>query len=203
MITTVETKTGQTGKAISHWYASDSEIPSPIRCVCDGQAGQWLLIVGPHSIRHMMMTVIAGLAEHEPVRVLDGGNQFDAYQIARFVRGSPTCLERIKVSRAFSCYQVLTLLENTPSVAEPFVVLDMLNTFYDESVKIWERKRLLRKCLDNLGRLQRYAGGAVSISPPRVRSKEATELFKMVEAAAKDTYQVELMIPSREMSRLF
>ena len=43
----------------------------------------------------------------------------------------------------------------------------------------------------------------MSISPPRVRSKEATELFKMVEAAAKDTYQVELMIPSREMSRLF
>ena len=36
------------------------------------------------------------------VRVLDGGNRFDAYAVARAVRGRPEVLNRITVSRAFT-----------------------------------------------------------------------------------------------------
>jgi hypothetical protein len=181
--------------------------PARLTVTCD-QVGKWLLIVGPHQVRHMMMTVIAGLAEHEPIRVLDGRNSpenehVDWLEIAQLLRGKPNALDRISIRRANSCYQVLRLLERTSSTAVPFVVLDLLNTFYDESVKIGERKRLLRGCLENLNRLEKCAGGVVSVTPPKVRSKEAVELFKMVEEAASDTYRVEVMVPSPDLLRLF
>jgi hypothetical protein len=132
------------------------------------KAGSWILLVGPRSLNSTMLTAIAHLGERCALRVLDGGNRFNAYTVARAARGlSPFSggrqeapsrdirgiLNRITVSRAFTCYQVLSLLESTPSTQAPFVVLDLLNTFYDESVQIGERKRLLRSCLAHLERL--------------------------------------------------
>jgi hypothetical protein len=47
---------------------------SPTRpIVACGHVGQWLLIVGPNTIRPILANVIAGLAIEEPVRVLDDG----------------------------------------------------------------------------------------------------------------------------------
>jgi hypothetical protein len=58
-------------------------------------------------------------------------------------------------------------------------------------------------CLENLNRLEKYAGRVVSVTLPKVRSKEAVELFKMVEVAASDTYRVEVVVPIPELFRLF
>jgi hypothetical protein len=90
-----------------------------------------------------------------------------------------------------------------PAVPEPFVVLDLLNTFYDGSVKIGERKRLLQGCLENLERLVQNAGGAVSVCPPREPSREKAALFKMVEEAASGTCRLEVMIPSPQLKWLY
>jgi hypothetical protein len=98
---------------------------------------------------------------------------------------------------------VLALLEQIPSMPVPFVILDLLHTFYDHTVKIEERKRLLRGCLENINRLARSAGGTVSISPPKLPSKEKATLFNMVEEAARDTYRVELVMPSPDLKRLY
>jgi len=117
------------------------------------KAGSWILLVGPRSLNSTMLTAIARLGERCSLRVLDGGNRFNAYTVARAARGRRDILEHITVSRAFTCYQVLSLLESTPSTQAPFVVLDLLNTFYDESVQIGERKRLLRSCIAHLERL--------------------------------------------------
>jgi len=126
------------------------------------KAGSWILLVGPRSLNSTMLTAIARLPAPVPqaqvgercsLRVLDGGNRFNAYTVARAARGRQEVLNRITVSRAFTCYQVLSLLESTPATKAPFVVLDLLNTFYDESVPIGERKRLLRSCIAHLERL--------------------------------------------------
>jgi len=117
------------------------------------KAGSWILLVGPRSLNSTMLTAIARLGERCSLRVLDGGNCFNAYTVARAARGRQEVLNRITVARAFTCYQVLSLLESTPSTQAPFIVLDLLNTFYDESVQIGERKRLLRTCIAHLERL--------------------------------------------------
>jgi hypothetical protein len=167
------------------------------------KAGNFILLVGPRSLNATLLSAIARLGERAPVRVLDGGNRFNAYTVARQAFGRAEVLGRITVSRAFTCYQVLSLLESTPATCSPFVVLDLLNTFYDESVQAGERKRLLRGCLAHLHRLETAAGGAVSVHPPAVPSQAASELLGMLQAATVDAYFIQPVPPAPEPLRLF
>ncbi len=194
-----------------------------------GETPGFILLVGPRSLNASMLTAIARLgqavssatrvaeaadgglpapgvlAQVTPprlVRVLDGGNRFNAYAVARQAGGRTEVLQRITVSRAFTCYQVLALLESTPASPAPFVVLDLLNTFYDESVQAGERKRLLRGCITHLLRLQANAGGAVSVHPPAVPSQTAIDLLGMLQAATPEVYFVRQPEPTPEPLRL-
>jgi hypothetical protein len=169
----------------------------------DLKTGNWLLVVGSRAISPTLLALVARLAETGPVRVVDGGNRFNAYTVARAARGRPEVLNRITVSRAFTCYQVLSLLESTPAIPAPFVVLDFLCTFYDESVQIGERKRLLRDCMRHLERLEVGAGGIVSVHPPKVPGQAAMDLLEMVQAAARDTFHIQMSIPAPVPLRLF
>jgi hypothetical protein len=157
--------------------------------------GNWLLVMGPRAICPTLLMMIARLAEEEPVRVVDGGNHFNVYPLARAVGGRTEILERIQVSRAFSCHQMLATLESLSSEPVPFVVLDLLRTFYDQNVWAGERKRLLRLCLAHLDRLEKFAGGFVSVHPPRILCQTESELLEMVATAAKDTFHVETASP--------
>jgi len=77
-------------------------------------------------------------------------------------------LARISLARAFTCYQMLTLLSETPAISQqPTLVLDLLATFYDESVRADEALRLLESCLADLRRLSAQAPVVVSARPPR------------------------------------
>ena len=203
----------------------------------ESKAGSWILLVGPRSLNSTMLTAIACLGERCSLRVLDGGNRFNAYTVARAARGRQEApsrdirgiLNRITVSRAFTCYQVLSLLESTPAIQSPFVVLDLLSTFYDESVQTGERKRLLRSCIAHLERLvgpsaprgaeaalkvrgqadgglrppRLVAGGVVSVHPPAVPSQAAIELLSLLQASAADTFFAQLPASAPEPMRLF
>jgi hypothetical protein len=167
------------------------------------KVGKYILLVGPRSLNVTMLKSIACLGEHGALRVLDGGNRFNAYTVARAVRGKADVLDRITVSRAFTCYQVRSLLESTLATPIPFVVLDLLNTFYDESVQVGERKRLLRACTMHLERLVGAAGGVVTVHPPRVPSQAAVELLEMLQSPMVDSYFIETPAPAPEPMRLF
>ena len=165
----------------------------------DPKAGSWTLLVGPSSLNTSLLQGIAHLpalgtqvqvAERAGVRVLDGGNRFNAYTLARAAHGRPEILNQIKVARAFTCYQVLALLESTPASDGPFVILDLLRTFYDESVQARERQRLLRACIAQMQRLEQAGGGLVSVHPPALPGPAAVVLLGMLEQAATDTFFV-------------
>jgi hypothetical protein len=156
--------------------------------ITDIRPGKWTLLILNRGMHTPLLSNLYRLAEHSPLTVLDGGNRFNAYLVARGARGQSELLERITVSRAFTCYQMLTLLETTKSLPGPVLALDLLNTFYDESVKVHERRRLLTGCIAHLDRLSQPAGGAVTVHPPAVPSPEAIEFVRMLEAHAADMF---------------
>jgi hypothetical protein len=160
----------------------------------------WILVAGSRAIRTTMLTFVARLAERGPVRVLDGGNQFNAYLISRELRGQPVLLERIIVSRMFTCYQVLASLEKMVAPSAPFIVLDLLHTFYDETIPFHERRILVERCIPHLGRLSRQARGAISVHSPAL---EADALFAILKTAAPETWMQESPIPTSQPWRLF
>jgi hypothetical protein len=141
------------------------------------------LVLAPHRAQRQMMTILtARLALTGRVRLVDAGNCFDGYGLARQLRQQTSywqqALERVSVARAFTCYQVETLLTEAVADFSPVLVLNLLDTFYDENVKLPERLRLLDVSLSELRRLCRMASVAISAcSPTRDQPGELLEVL--------------------------
>lgn len=132
----------------------------------------------------------ADLALAGPLRVLDGGNCINVYPLARALRrrtaALSTALGNVRLSRAFTCYQMLALLTETPADGLPTLVLDLLGTFYDESVPLYETQRLLRQAILELLRLR--AGGRLTVSarPPGQLAANRQPLYETLLSVAEE-----------------
>jgi hypothetical protein len=159
--------------------------------------GNLLLLIAPHSGNALMMDLVGRLADRGPLRVLDGGNRIDVHTIARALSrqsGSlPAALERIQLARAFTCYQMAALLKAIPAQPVPTLALDLLSTFYDESVPAVESQRLLETCLLHLKRLNRAAPVAVSAGPAPPTGRPG--LLAALQAAAGQVCILEPHLP--------
>ena len=88
------------------------------------------LAIGSHALSDKMLELIAKLSLSQHVTVLDCGNRSNMYSVAKLIRPYTSDPVRvmcnIRLSRAFTCYQVLAMLQavaaNPPK--EPLVVLD-------------------------------------------------------------------------------
>jgi len=155
---------------------------------------QLYVIVAPRAIACPWMTnIIARLALAGPVRVLDGGNCFDALGLARELSGQTPSLEaalgRVTLARAFTCYQMAALLAPQPASLQPVIILDLLTTFYDENVPRNERLWLLDACLEHLETLRQHVPLAVSAHPSPSRPAGADELLSRLTAHADQVWQ--------------
>ncbi|MFN8009334.1 MAG: hypothetical protein U0V70_20360 [Terriglobia bacterium] len=102
------------------------------------------------------------LLQAEHLIVLDGANVFDPYLVSRLAakmgRAPTDFLRRIRISRSFTCHQMLSLVRQIDQTGKlwksPFILLlGPLTTFYDESVphyEAWKLFRAFRRELKNL-----------------------------------------------------
>lgn len=170
--------------------------------------GRLLLVIAPRAGGAIMLDLIARLACRGPMRLLDGGNCFDVYRcnqaIARALQGQKgqlaDVLERIQLARAFTCYQMVALLKQTQAWPIPTLVLDLLSTFYDESVPAIESRRLLQACIVQLQRLNNLAPVAISVRPGLTGSRP--ELLEALQSAASQVWALEPYVPDPP-ARLF
>jgi hypothetical protein len=172
--------------------------------------GNLLLVLAPGSGGAIMWNLLARLACQGSVLVLDGGNRFNLHAVARALHGQlPRALEgapernsarppgsaleralaRILLSRAFTCYQMETLLKDIAPRPVPILVLDLLCTFYDESVSTEESRRILESCLGHLRRLNRVAPVAISAQPGPPTGRR--QLLEVLQAAADHIWLLE------------
>ena len=137
--------------------------------------------------------LIAELALRGPVTILDGGNCLPVYRLLRLLRlrlpDIAAAAGRIFVQRAFTCYQMLALLENAPALPQPHLLLDPFATFYDEQVPLPEVRRLLEGCLRQLERLRQLAPVLVALPP--AHGEERLFLVEQVCAIADRLYVTE------------
>lgn len=144
-----------------------------------------------------------------PVRLFDGGNTFDGYFVARLARrltSEPQAvLERLRLSRAFTCFQLAELIENAPPSPDPLFVLDLLATLYDESVPLREVERLLFATLTHLKRLALAGPVIVGARPPQGSTRPGRQvLLEVVETAADAVWRLRLPSPDSPLQpRLF
>ena len=170
--------------------------------IIDLKPHSWMLLVGPHSVSSTILTSLVHLAHRRPLTVLDCGHQFDSTVVARIARGRVELVDRIQIQRAFMCEDATNLLKRTPTGSGPILILDFLNSFYDENVQIKRRRFLLEQCIQQLGRLSRGPGLAVSVHPP-YDSSDAVPLFKRLYSASPKVLDYEAPAPAGQQLILF
>jgi len=169
-----------------------------------------LLVVGTRGDAMLELIARLALIKSEGVcsiRVIDGGNQFNAYTVTRAICRQMTALadiepragydslsldgtlHRIHLSRAFTCYQMVTLLGEAPLDATPTCLLDLLSNFYDEAVRLEESQRLLQVCLAAIQRLSYQAPVIISLRPAGPRHVDRACLVDMLQAAAGQVWE--------------
>jgi hypothetical protein len=99
------------------------------------------------------------VAQGKPVLCLDGANRFDPLLIARFARErdveAAVFNKRLRVSRAFTCFQLTELLARTPRLLEKFsarvlIVTALPDLYFDEDVREREAAVSFRRALEAL-----------------------------------------------------
>jgi len=144
-----------------------------------------------------LMSMTAALALRGRVIVVDGGNCFDGYALARALRRRThqiqPALKQVWLSRAFTCYQMTAMLAELPINGTPVIILDMLSTFLDENVNFIKRLRLLDNSLNLLRRISEGAPVAVwaRTQTAAVDSSEATQLLTPLLETAQDIWQLQ------------
>ena len=155
----------------------------------DLHPSQWNLIISPSNER--LLTAISYLAHTAELIILDCGRRFDASIVARAARGRQEIIDRIKIQRAFTCFEAKKLVEQLPSGKIPIVILDFLSTFHDENVKAQSRKFLLEMSIRHFQRVSHGAGLAISVYLPPA-SPDSVYLFERLQAAARQISNYEL-----------
>jgi hypothetical protein len=163
-----------------------------------------IVICAQHAAKDQITTLTAELAVHGAVTILDGGNRFAAYQTVRMLRKLTTDLvaasNRIFIRRAFTCYQMLALLESTPPLQQPCIILDLLAAFYDENVQLREARRLLDRCILQLQRLKLTGPVVVTLAPPL---PERSELYELIRSRGDQLIDIEVPFPVMAQPALF
>jgi len=160
-------------------------------------ANRMLVLIAPHAANTMMLELAARLVLAGELRVLDGGNRFNVYPLARtiwrYTAELTAALVRIQLTRAFTCYQVTAMLAGMAADNRPLLALDLLATFYDENISLEESRRLLADCIPHLRRLSRFAPVVVSTKPPASLCAERAVLAETLQAAASGAWQLEAL----------
>jgi hypothetical protein len=159
-------------------------------------SASYILLSGSHAATEAIFPIIARLSTESKIMVLDCGNRFNVFPLAREIRKiTPkvtTSLKNISIARAFTCYQVVALLSSLAILPDYAIVLDLLSTFYDENVPVVERKRLLLESIVHLRRLSVPSPVLVTTKPlASVREPARVELENILLSSAGASYQIQ------------
>ncbi len=154
-----------------------------------------VVVAAPRGGGPLMLELAARLALEGPLLVLDGGNQFNAYPVARSIRRHSVdltaALQNLRLARGFTCYQMEALLAGCQAEGHPILVFDLLSTFYDENVPMGEARRLLGLCIRHLKSLSRVAPVVVGARPTNELNPERRPLFEQLVAAGTQVWEAE------------
>jgi len=132
---------------------------------------------------------------------IDGGNAFDVYQVSDYASilqlDRDAVLRRIKVSRAFTCYQLVNLIiEKLPGLLRDekvrlVVIANFLDMFMDPEIDLKEAKQTVNFLSGSLIRLARENNVAVVLTCPTSKSDREPPLRQFLTSRAQVVLKAE------------
>jgi len=141
------------------------------------------------------------LAEGKQVLCLDGANRFDPLLIARLARqrgiAAAEFNRRIRVARAFTCFQLTELLVRVPRFIEKFaadalIVTALPDLYFDEDVRDRDAAVAFRHALDALRALAPLPLGVAVFSDATSHGGPRRAMFTQLAAQATELWRFAL-----------
>jgi hypothetical protein len=135
------------------------------------------------------------------VLYVDGANRFDPLLLGRMARqkGSEAAgfSERVRVARAFTCFQLTELLVRMPRLLEKFaadalIVTGLPELYFDEDVREREAYVSFRRALAALGALRSFPLGVALFSDATSFQTARLGMFRQLVAQASDVWRFDL-----------
>jgi len=165
--------------------------------------GKLCLLYGDPLIFRMSLTIASqALACNMPIAVVDGCNRFDPHAIAQFARrrniAPAVLLNRIFVSRGFTCYQMEAAITNRllPMLrrigSRAAVIFGLLDTFYDEQAPFREVNHMLDRIVDVLRTMKSQGISVLLVCREwNILPDERNELFATLKLSVDHVYRLE------------
>ena len=143
--------------------------------------------------------MIDRFALQAPVQVIVGGNRI-GFEHLPLIAGEQIgsiyeILDRIWISRAETCYQMLDVLQALKPSAAPLVITDMLASFYEDDLTKQEVTMLLQNCLAHVQRISEMAPVLISANADALRPN----LTEMLERYADMHFYFDPSNPPKEL----
>jgi len=135
---------------------------------------QWVL-------RDSFFVIIAGdwFVDHDDLR----------YSVFRYSNEFDEILDRLRLVRARTCFQLLDVLMEADQENKPVLILDPLRHFYNADVELPVRDRLFEQCCEFIKRLS--LSNPVAALVPKVDVEEHKRFFPLLAALADEIIPVE------------
>lgn len=189
--------------------ASNSHIITPIPSQAlvrsfEAPPGKVYLLYGESPIfRLSLMMAAHALNTGTSIAVVDGCNRFDAHSIARFARergkDPSDFLNRIFVSRGFTCYQMEAAITNRLSSfldrigSRTALIFGLLDTFYDEQAPLREVQQILQRVLGSLHAMkQEGISILLACTEWNVLPQERNRLFATLKQGMDRVYRLDV-----------
>ncbi|MBI5473072.1 MAG: hypothetical protein HY961_12080 [Ignavibacteriae bacterium] len=169
-------------------------------------SGKLFCLYGDRSVFRLSLYAAShALLSNIPIALVDGTNRFDVYYIAEFARRAThqqriapeELLQRMFISRAFTCYQMeATLTERLPAFAQrkhtPIIIIfGLLDSFYDEQAPLFEVKASIQRIIASLHKLkQQHFSILLASQEMKLASSERNALFPKLKSAMDEVFRV-------------
>jgi len=135
---------------------------------------QWVL-------RGSFMVIAAGdwFVGHDDLR----------YSVFRYTNAFDEILDRLRLVRARTCFQLLDLLEKAEKENKSILILDPLHHFFNADVKLSVRNRIFEQCCQWIKRLS--SSNHVAVLVPKLDTDDHKRFFPLLAAVADEVIPVE------------
>jgi len=134
-----------------------------------------------------MLQLAAALAFRSGAAILDGGNHFNAYTVVHRIRLAAADLDTansLQIARAFNCHQMVELVRQIPCDGSPCLVIDLLDTFIDDTLPLAHRLQMVSRIMRRLAQLNRHQAVVISLAPPKESLDDWHKLADIVRGTA-------------------
>ena len=153
---------------ISHIVAGMSHISDLLPAITDTPRFVLLLPAGNH--HETLHQLTAWLAVKNGVQIQDCACAFNATHVMQLLRLQTIAvlpaMAQIQIARAFTAYQLQTMLTQTSATLAPILIFNLLHLLYDDNIQTPEAFRLLHLFIAQLNRLRQTASIVASIRQP-------------------------------------